>query len=73
MAEAQAVIIETQVKRREIDEAIRELKKELAETASKQERRTRLAIRVRATGAGAATFKIKYQVARASWEAQPDS
>ena len=67
MAEAQAVIIETQVKQREIDEAIRELKKKLAETASKQERRTQLAIRVHASGAGAATFKIKYQVARASW------
>ena len=67
MAEAQVVIIDTRLKQRAIDKDILDLKKKLNQTASKQERRTQLAIRVRSQGAGAATFKIKYQVARASW------
>jgi len=67
MSEAQAVIIETRLKQRALDKNIIELKKKLAETASKQERRTRLAIRVRSKGAGAANFTIKYQINRASW------
>ncbi len=68
MAEAQAVILETRVKQREIDEKIKDLKKKLAQTASRQERRTRLAIRVTAAAAGSAQFTIKYQIRGASWQ-----
>ena len=68
MAEAQSVILEARVKQREVDEKIKDLRKKLAQTSSRQERRTRLSIRVSASGTGPAKFKIRYQVHGASWQ-----
>jgi uncharacterized protein (TIGR02231 family) len=66
-AEAQQVILDTQIKVREIDRRIRDLQGKLASLAPTQDRRTEVKIFVAAGEALEGDMVIRYQVRSASW------
>ena len=67
IAEAQKIILDTQVKIREVDLQIRDLEGKLAQIAPTQQERTEVKVFVNAGGALDADLVIRYQVTSASW------
>jgi uncharacterized protein (TIGR02231 family) len=67
IAEAQKIILDTQVKIREVDLQIRDLEGKLAQVAPTQQERTEVKVFVNAGGALDADLVIRYQVTSASW------
>jgi uncharacterized protein (TIGR02231 family) len=65
--EAQKIILETQIKVREVDRQIKDLEGKLASVAPTQEERTELKVFVHAAASLEADITIRYQVASASW------
>jgi len=66
-AEAQKIILDTQVKIREVDLQIRDLEGKLAQIAPTQQERTEVKVFVNAGAALDADLVIRYQVTSASW------
>jgi uncharacterized protein (TIGR02231 family) len=66
-AEAQKAILEAQIKMRETDRQIADLKRKLSTLAPAQEQRTEVKVFVSAAGALDADLTIRYQVPTASW------
>jgi len=71
--DAQKVILETQIKLRELDRRIDDLEKKLVALAPVQEERTELKVNVAAGAALDAELTIRYQVASASWTPNYDA
>ena len=67
IAEAQKIILDTQVKIREVDLQIRDLEGKLAQVAPTQQERTEVKVFVNAGAALDADLVIRYQVTSASW------
>lgn len=67
IAEAQKIILDTQVKIREVDLQIRDLEGKLAQIAPTQQERTEVKVFVNAGGSLDADLVIRYQVTSASW------
>ena len=67
LAEAQKVILDTQVKMRESDRQIKDLEGKLAALAPAQEERTEVKVFVNAGAALDADITIRYQVGNAAW------
>jgi uncharacterized protein (TIGR02231 family) len=67
MAEAQKVILDTQVKVRDVDRQIKDLEGKLASLAPAQEERTEVKVFVNAAAPLEADISIRYQVGGASW------
>jgi len=66
-AEAQKIILDTQVKIREVDLQIRDLEGKLAQIAPTQQERTEVKVFVNAGGPLDVDLVIRYQVTSASW------
>jgi uncharacterized protein (TIGR02231 family) len=66
-AEAQRLILATQVKIREIERKIKDLQGELAASAPAQEERTELKVFVAAAAPLDAELRVRYQIGGASW------
>ncbi len=73
MADVHKVILETQIKMREIDRKIADLAKKLTETAPVQEQRMEVKVFANAGGALDADLVVRYQVANANWVPQYDA
>lgn len=67
MADVHKVILETQIKMREIDRKIADLQKKLTEVAPAQDVRTEVKVFVNAGAEAEADLVVRYQVANASW------
>jgi uncharacterized protein (TIGR02231 family) len=67
VAEAQKIILDTQIKIREVDLQIRDLEGKLAQVAPTQQERTEVKVFVNAGGPLEADIVIRYQVTNASW------
>ncbi|MEQ1614512.1 MAG: DUF4139 domain-containing protein, partial [Hyphomicrobiaceae bacterium] len=73
MSDVHKVILETQIKMREIDRKIADLAKKLTETAPVQESRLEVKVFANAGAALDADLVIRYQVANAGWQPQYDA
>lgn len=73
MADVHKVILETQLKLRDIDRKIADLTKKLAETAPVQEQRLEVKVFANAAAALDADLIVRYQVGAASWLPQYDA
>jgi uncharacterized protein (TIGR02231 family) len=73
MSDVHKVILETQIKMREIDRKIADLQKKLTETAPTQDARLEVKVFANAGSALDADLVIRYQVANAGWQPQYDA
>ncbi len=67
MADVHKIILETQIKMRDVDRKIVDLSKKLAETAPAQDQRLEVKVFANAGAALDADLVIRYQVANANW------
>jgi uncharacterized protein (TIGR02231 family) len=66
-AAAQKIILDTQVKIREVDRKVVEVRKQISQLAAAPEQRTQVRVAVTATGALEADLTVRYQIGGAGW------